>query len=466
MSVVGSTVVSMTTTRAGLAEAEVITRARAFHELAVQAAAGQLATAVEWAEDHPALFDAEAAQGTESGRPLAGPGAPLVAEFAVVQFATVLGLTSHGGRSLIGDALELKHRLPRTWARVQALEVPAWRARRLAEDTRRLTLEAAAWVDAQLAPFLHALGWAQQERTVAAAIDRFMPEEADRLRAQAADGRFVDIDVDQCSFTGTATIRGELDLPDALDLDGALAQGAALLHRLGSTETLDVRRAQALGEMSRRQLALGLEATPTSTPGSEASPQPPADPAAQDQPPSRPRAGTKPTREAVLYLHLDPTRQRGWSENHGTRLLTAETIREWLDLPGAQITVRPVIDLNEHRTTDGYVPTPMMREQAILIRPTCAFPLCNSPARRADLDHIIAFSVGGRTTTINLAPLCRAHHRVKTHGGWTYRQLAPGVYHWTDPLGFGYRVDQHGTTQLTRRLLPPLDELGKHPPDD
>ena len=60
------------------------------------------------------------------------------------------------------------------------------------------------------------------------------------------------------SLAGTVPLSGELDLPDALALDEALAQGAADLATLGSTESLDVRRATALGEMARAQLPLDL----------------------------------------------------------------------------------------------------------------------------------------------------------------------------------------------------------------
>ena len=55
---------------------------------------------------------------------------------------------------------------------------------------------------------------------------------------------------------------GELDLADALDLDAAVAAGAQALKDLGSTDTLDVRRATAVGDLARRQLTLDLNPTP------------------------------------------------------------------------------------------------------------------------------------------------------------------------------------------------------------
>ena len=54
-------------------------------------------------------------------------------------------------------------------------------------------------------------------------------------------------------------------MADALDLDAAVAEGAEALKTLGSTESLDVRRAQALGAIARRQLAFDLNGTDDET---------------------------------------------------------------------------------------------------------------------------------------------------------------------------------------------------------
>ena len=60
------------------------------------------------------------------------------------------------------------------------------------------------------------------------------------------------------SYAGTAAVHGELDLADALDLEQAVAGLAAQLKDLGSEDSLDVRRAAAVGELARNQLALDL----------------------------------------------------------------------------------------------------------------------------------------------------------------------------------------------------------------
>ncbi|MGI3198029.1 HNH endonuclease [Streptomyces sp. GLT-R25] len=67
------------------------------------------------------------------------------------------------------------------------------------------------------------------------------------------------------------------------------------------------------------------------------------------------------------------------------------------------------------------------------------------PARRCDLDHVRPFDHarperGGPTTPENLQPLCRRHHRLKTHHpGWSVgRDARTGGAVWTAPTGHTY----------------------------
>ena len=57
--------------------------------------------------------------------PLAGEGAPMVSEFAPFDLAAALGWTTDATRALMGDGLELVHRLPGLWALVCELKVSA-----------------------------------------------------------------------------------------------------------------------------------------------------------------------------------------------------------------------------------------------------------------------------------------------------------------------------------------------------
>ena len=59
-----------------------------------------------------------------------------MAEFCIAEFALAIGLSTDAGRRYLGDAIEIRYRLPRVDARVQAGELQAWRARRIAAATR------------------------------------------------------------------------------------------------------------------------------------------------------------------------------------------------------------------------------------------------------------------------------------------------------------------------------------------
>src|SRR3954452_497736 len=247
---------------AAVTAAGVLAFARDRRAAADAAEADLLRAACAWADLHPAESITDAVRFGDTPVPVAGPGAPLVAEFCVAEFAAAVGLPTESGKAYLGEAVELRHRLPKTWARVVAGDLPAWRARRIARQTIALSPAAAGFVDVQVAPFAHRIRPSAVDRLVEEAIVRFMPEEARRRREVAADGRYVHVHTHQVSFEGTVWVGAEVDLADALDLDTALSAGAARLADLGSTASLDVRRSEALGEIARRQLSLDLDTHP------------------------------------------------------------------------------------------------------------------------------------------------------------------------------------------------------------
>ncbi|MFL6062753.1 MAG: HNH endonuclease signature motif containing protein, partial [Marmoricola sp.] len=236
--------------------------------------------------------------------------------------------------------------------------------------------------------------------------------------------------------------------------DQALTTGAAQLADLGNTETLNIRRSLALGEMSRTQYALPLH-TPSTASGSPAPDAPPA--------PVQRRA-----RVLNLFLHLHPD-GTALLENTNT-LLTLEQVKTWCTDPDTTLTLRPVIDLAQQITTPTYAPSDRLREQVIQRDQTCVFPHCTTPARACDLDHITPYDPHGpcdQTTTWNLACLCRTHHRLKTFHHWTYTQTHPGIFEWRSPHGYHYRRDHHGTHDTTPQPPdPPPSARPGEPPGD
>lgn len=71
---------------------------------------------------------------------------------------------------------------------------------------------------------------------------------------------------------------------------------------------------------------------------------------------------------------------------------------------------------------------------------TCGFPGCDVPAHRCDIDHIVAWEDGGRSTLDNLIPLCRRHHSVKHSTRWRSESRPDGSILWTSPTGATYSV--------------------------
>ncbi|WP_166139896.1 HNH endonuclease signature motif containing protein [Nocardioides ochotonae] len=405
-----------------------------------------LEAALVWASMHPeesvstsSTNGAGSANGLVFGElavPLAGEGAPLVAEFAPIEFGAALGMSTDSARALVGDALELAHRLKFTWKLVRAGKVPLWKARRLAQLTMTLPLEGADFVDRQLAGFVGKISWAGIERLVDQARVAFDPEGAEKDRLAAADGRRFDVHTREASHDGIVHVEGVLDLADAIDLDAAIRHGAEELSALGSTESLDVRRSMAAGELARRQLAFDLRTEAGDGAASVVKP-----------------------RQVVIHVHLSHAAisrdEAGIAHVEETRsIVSTDQVREWCGTD-AQVTIKPVIDLEAHHHTDAYAIPDRLAEQTRLAQPVCAFPWCERPARRCDTDHVTAHGDGGPTCGCNLAPLCRRHHRAKTHAGWTYDKTDAATYLWRSPHGLHLVKDQ-GTTRL----------VTAHPPDE
>jgi hypothetical protein len=381
---------------------QVLAAARATRKSITDLEVEQLTHALDWARLHPGDPVDETIPWGERDLQVAGDGAPTVAEFAIAEFALAIGISTDSGVAYVGDAVELAHRLPRLWARVTAGQVPVWKARKVAQATKSLPMDAAAYVDRHLAPVAHRCSLAQVERSVEAARAEYDPADAEARRVAAAERRHFDIYLRHVTVEGLVYVDGLLDLADAVSLNEAISARAATLD---PQLPLDVRRA----------MAAGLLNTGDSTGDGEVQ------------------------REVVVYTHTRPDTAMVEVENTRTAV-TPEQLKIWCQTAGTRVTVRPVLDLNEQLTTDSYAATPRQREQAWLTHPTCVFPRCTRPSRGQDLDHIDEWPHGA-TTSANLAPLCRGHHRLKTHSAWTYQRTGPRTFTWTSPHGFEHHTE-------------------------
>ena len=431
-----------TATRSGIDIDPLLAAARDAAHAEVVAAARKFELAAAWAERHPApvldeVVTPEGVVAMFGDQPitLAGEGAPGVSEFAVAELAAALGLTPYAGRALVGSAVECRHRLPRIWARVVAGEVPVWKVRRLTEQTHRLPMPGAAYVDRHLAPVLHACSYAQIERAVADAAAEDQDEQAELDRLEAAAEEHLTIELGSARLNhGRVPVHGLLDYPLAAALEAHLQAAAHDLLTDLPDLSLDQRRVLALGQLATSVTSGASGAGGAG--GASAS--------------SGKHGGVA---EVVVYTHHYPGEGHGIVGVEGTTgagHLTVEQLTDWCRTIATKVSVRPVLDLDTEIHIDRYEPTPLQHEQAVLTTPTCVFPCCTRPARRCDLDHIVAYHAGGETTSWNLAPLCRLHHRMKTHGHWTYQRRTRTRFTWTSPSGEVYDVDHTHTRRRTR----------------
>ncbi|SEE91994.1 HNH endonuclease [Ruania alba] len=428
--------------------------------------------------------------GTEQPMRLAGDGAPLVSDLEFTRLATALGQSNEAALAYVGVVVELAYRLPQLWSRVRAGQVSIYRARAVTRMSKRLPFAGAAWVDAQVAWTIGSCTVAQIERTVSAAMATFDPEQAAKDEQAALEGRHFDIRLDEAATTAApgpgaglgvgsvVRVEGGLDLADALDLEAAVSDQARVLAGFLPGTSEDVRRSIAVGDLARGHTTLPIPTTPGSGEGGSegvsgggAAPTTTTGTSVVGAPGATGGMG----RTVMLYLHLpadalNDHAEAGTGESSGTgegagnsgetgpvfgsgvvgrcentkSPVSKEQIRQWCATAG-RILVRPVIDLAGHTDATTYEASPKLREQIILRDGRCRFPYCNRSARSADLDHSVPFDRGGRTSSVNMAALCRRHHRAKTHAGWSYSMITPGVYYWAAPDGAHYLVTPTGT---------------------
>lgn len=417
----------------------------------------KLRLAAQWCVLHEVsapgeALDWSAAPGVDCDETIGGEGAPLVADFCAEPFAAALGVSTMAGLRWLSNALDLQHRLRRIWRLVEELEVPAWKARRVADLTHGLSLEAAEFVDAELAPLLATRGMPTVDRVVAAAIARFHPDLAAQKEKRGKAGWGVHLHhPGPDDFAGTSFLDAS---GDTLDLSRFRDVVVELAHRLGEAgdpDTFEQRKAKALGLIADLHEGADLDELLDRVAASAAD-------GGSFVAGSRPRPRRRPV---TIHVHVGAADLRGTSDpvqDEGTCRIadvdrfgpaTMDLVADWAGRHGA--TVQPVVDLARVGATDSHDPPPWMAEQVRLRDRHCVFPWCERDSRRCDLDHIAPYrddGSSGQTDPDNLAPLCRRHHRCKTHGRWRYRRNHDGSYSWRSPQGATYLVTTTGTAPL------------------
>jgi hypothetical protein len=467
--------------------AQTLAAAEANEHALITAETRRLHIAAHWADLHPGDAVVESRlPGTERPVHLGGDGTPTVGDFAPAELGCVLRISDGSACRLMGDALDLRHRLRSIWAAVLAGQVPAYQARRIAAATRHLTAGQATWVDAQLAPSLGAVSWGRLQTLLEAAIYQADPVGAEQHAAAAAQQRFVRLG--RATEHGLKLIIARATAGDAIWFTATIDRIADILAWHGDTDTVEVRRSKAIGILAQPAEALQLlyrhqdddwdgapEATdPDQEPTEdhdwagiveaeervEPASEPPPVPEATHQslriasPPFDPERARP---RAVVYVHLSEEALAA-----GTGVARVEDVGPILlgrlrSLLGdrCRISVKPVIDLPAgHTPVDCYEIPARLREQLQLRYPADVFPYAAGVSRRMDMDHTIPYlspdtgGPPGQTRIGNLRPHVRRNHRYKTHAGWQVRQPETGTWLWRSPHRRIYLVNASGTHPL------------------
>ena len=456
----------------------------------------RLQIAAHWADLHPGDAVAESRlPGAEYPVRLGGDGTATVGDFAPAELGCVLRISDGAADRLIGDALDLRHRLPEIWAAALVGRVPAYQARRIAAATRHLSVEQAGWVDAQLAPSLGAVSWGRLETLLQAKIIEADPVGAEQRAALAAQERFVRLG--RASEHGLKLIIARATAGDAIWFKATIDRIAEILALRGDSDSVEVRRSKAIGILAQPARALQLlcehqrdewdAATEPAAAADAAETEHHADQNAEldvvadhqslrlEPPPFDP-ARARP--RAVVYVHLSSEALTDGSgvvrvEDVGPVLLGR--LRSVLG-DRCMINLKPVIDLPAgHTPLDSYEIPARLREHLQLRYPADVFPYAAAVSRQIDVDHTIRYlspdrgGPPGQTRIGNLGPHVRRHHRCKTHGGWQVRQPEPGSWLWRSPHRRIYLVNASGThplgnsqfAEMIWRAAAPAGELGR-----
>ena len=162
-------------------------------------------------------------------------------------------------------------------------------------------------------------------------------------------------------------------------------------------ESLDVRRARAIGVLADPATALALlEGTPAPTP----------------------READRAVRPPLRRGHRRPRPRRPLREHRPRRPRATDPVL----VRHAPTPTSPSPASSTSPTTPA--PTPTRPAAASASAPTSSPATASSrsapaPPAHCDHDHVVPHGDGGATCDCNIAPLCRRHHRLKTHAGWS-----------------------------------------------
>ncbi len=326
------------------------------------------------------------------------------------EISCLLSVSTYAADQLMITGRELARRLPATRAALRAGEISYDHARRLADKLADLPDDAVARVEPKLVTAARKTTPGRLARVIERAVIAAAPEAAELAAAAAAHESDVTLYPD---LHGMATLVAYLPAPEATEVFLAL-DAVADRREPGDQRGRGERRADALHGWA--QAALAAEDLPT-------------------RHGRRPAIQVTMSVQTALGLADEPAHLAGYGPITAGAARTLAADGEWRALLTDAASGR-ILGLGQVT----YRPGQALRDDTIARHETCAFPHCNRPAGACDLDHRTPYADGGPTGPDNLAPLCRRHHRLKTHGGWQVRGDPDGTQWWTSPQQRTYLV--------------------------
>ncbi|NPC42680.1 hypothetical protein [Nocardioides sp. zg-1230] len=426
----------------------------------------EIRLAVQWAVAHGHPRDDRDPMVTPGG-----DGTPTVRDHAIPELAMARETHPATTRALIADGLDLAHRLPRTWAVVEAGDCEPWVARKVAVLSRSLLSEQVGRVDRAVAKAIAGHAPSTVLEIARAKVIEADPETHRAEQERSRHERYVRLS--RADEFGYRHIIAHITAGDAVWIDAMVDRVAEILaETMGHDHNHDELRSLALGWLARPVDLLKLllehtqtgEHTDTDTetgePGEPGEPQQPAW-APDHMADTIDRLCSLPARTLAmlrgrgrLFVHLTDDALRtgkGIARVEGVGPIDVRQLHEVLG--NGDVTLTPVLDLAQRRRVDAYEHPEAVKDHVWVQTGGDCFPFTPRTATRdgVDYDHAIPYDdtgPPGQTGPHNSGPLRRRHHRTKTHGGYTTRVVGPGRHLWRTPHGQAFLVDHTGTHRL------------------
>lgn len=290
----------------------------------------------------------------------------------------------------VAEARRVRSQLPQTWLAFRSGRIDAYRVRLIAEAAYRLQIDDSLLrLDADVSTVAATKTTAQLNAWLRRFVARTEPEQARKRQRNEAEQRRVFI---EHGPDGWSWLNALIPSAAAHRIDRLLTRLAEKRADGDPHLTLEQARSDVLADLALGRVTL------------------------DDQQTGRSHGG------AVIAVTVPVTSLASLSDEPGTTFdgelaLPAELVRDLAAEPGTlfhRLLTDPaghVLDVTEI----GRFPSERLRLGVQARDGTCVFATCSRPADRCDLDHEIPHP-RGPTTGRNLRPLCRRHHRLKSHG--------------------------------------------------